>query len=76
MISMRFIRNKYGDNAEFLFTDTVSLMCKMGTESIYEDFYKDTEIFDLRKYSKDSNIIIRQVSYSLVKWKMTHKAYL
>ena len=54
MIQIRFIRNKYGDNAEFLFTGTVSLMCKMGTESIYEDFYKDTEIFDLRKYSKDS----------------------
>ena len=36
MISIRFIRNKYGDNAEFLFTDAVSLMCKMGTESRFK----------------------------------------
>ena len=48
------IKNKYGDKAEMLLTDTDSLMYKIEAENVYEDFYKDKELFDLSNYPKDS----------------------
>ena len=38
-----------------LLTDTDSLMYKIETENVYEDFYKSKELFDFRNYSKDPN---------------------
>ena len=48
------IKNKYGDKAKMLLTDTGSLMYKIETKSSYEDLYKDKELFDFSNYPKDS----------------------
>ena len=36
-----YIKNKYGIKAEMLLADTDILMCKIETENIYEELYKD-----------------------------------
>ena len=36
-----YIKNKYGDKAEMLLTDTASLMHKTKAENVYKDFYND-----------------------------------
>ena len=36
-----YIKNKYGDKAELLFTDTDSLMYLIETQDVYKDFSKD-----------------------------------
>ena len=41
-----YIKNKYGNKSELLFTDTDSLLYKMKTENVYEDFCSDKEMFD------------------------------
>ena len=48
------IKNKYGDKAKMLLTDTGSLMYKIETKSSYEDLYKDKELFDFSNYPNDS----------------------
>ena len=50
------IKNKYGDKAKMLLTDTGSPMYKIETKSSYEDLYKDKELFDLfdSNHPKDS----------------------
>ena len=48
------IKNKFGDKAKMLLTDTGSLMYKIETKSNYEDLYKDKELFDFSNYPKDS----------------------
>ena len=42
-----YIKNKYGDNAQLLFTDTDSLCYEVQTEDIYQDMYDNKEYFDL-----------------------------
>ena len=37
-----------------LLTDTDNLMYKSETKNVYEDFYKNKELFDISNYSKDS----------------------
>ena len=37
-----------------LLTDTDNLMYKIETENVYEDLYKDKELFDFSNYAKDS----------------------
>lgn len=39
-----YIKNKYGDKAETLLTDTDGLRYKTETENIYEDFYKTKRV--------------------------------
>ena len=34
-------------------TDSDSLMYKIEAENVYEDFYKDKELFDFSNYPKD-----------------------
>ena len=46
------IKRKY--NAKLLFTDTDSLVYKIKAEDIYEEFYKDRNLFDFSVYSQDS----------------------
>ena len=48
-----YIKNKYGDKAQLLFTDTNSLFYEIETSDMYEDFYVDNEIFDFSEYSGD-----------------------
>ena len=38
-----YIRDKYGDKAELLFTDTDSLMYLIQTQDVYQDFSKDVK---------------------------------
>ena len=40
-----YIKDKYGDNAEMLLTDSDSLMCNIEAKNIYEKFYKKQELF-------------------------------
>ena len=54
-----FIKNKYGDRARLLFTDTDSLCYEIETKNIYKDMYDNKEMFDLcdvkGKYSDNEN---------------------
>ena len=47
-----FIKKNF--SAELLFTDTDSLTYEIKSENIYEDFYKQKNLFDYSNYSKDS----------------------
>ena len=48
-----FIREKYGNKAELLFTDTDSLMYEIETEDFYKDVSKDVRRkFDTSDYSE------------------------
>jgi hypothetical protein len=49
-----YIKNRYGDGAKLLFTDTDSICYEIKTDDIYEDMYKDKELFDLSNFPKDS----------------------
>ena len=49
-----YIKNKYDNKSKLLFTDTDSLMYKIKTEDVYEDFSSDKEIFDFSSYSTKS----------------------
>ena len=49
-----FIRKKYGDKAELLFTDTDSLMYLIQTEDVYQDINKDVRRkFDTSDYPEN-----------------------
>ena len=52
-----YVKNEYGDKAEMLLTDNNSLMYKIEAENVYEDFYKDKELFDFSDYSKRFKIL-------------------
>ena len=45
------IKRKY--DAKLLFTDTYSLVYETETEDVYEDFYKDKNLFDFSDYTQD-----------------------
>ena len=45
-----YIKNKYGNNSRLLFIDTNSLMYKINTDDICEDFRNDKEMFDFSNY--------------------------
>ena len=44
----KYIKSKF--DAKFLFTDTDSLVYKIKTEDVYEDFYGDQDLFDFNDY--------------------------
>src|SRR5207253_3654947 len=54
-----FIKNKYGDRARLLFTDTDSLCYELETKNMYKDMYDNKEMFDLSdvkgKYNDNEN---------------------
>ena len=71
---MTFIMNmlkKY--DTKLLFTDTDSLVYKIETDDVYEDFYKDKYLFDLSIYPKDSTFLILTMKKLLLKWKINSK---
>ena len=49
-----YIKNKYGDRAKLLFTDTDSLTYKIEAEYVYKDFWNDKDMFDNSDYSENS----------------------
>ena len=49
-----YIKKKYGDTAELLFTDTDSLCVEMETEDIYKDFWNDKDMFNNSDYPENS----------------------
>ena len=51
---MNYIKNKYGNNARLLFTDTESLMYETKTADVYEDFSDDKKMFNFSNYSSKS----------------------
>ena len=54
-----YIKNKYGDKAEMLLTDTASLMHKTKAENVSKDFYNDKELYDLSIYPEDSKYYVK-----------------
>ena len=49
-----YIKNKYGDRAKLLFTDTDSLTYEIETEDVYQDFWHDKDKFDNSDYNIES----------------------
>ena len=49
-----YIKNKYSNNSRLLFIDNDSLIYKIKTKDVYEDFSKDREMFDFSNYSAES----------------------
>ena len=49
-----YIKEKYGDKAKLLFTDTDSLTYEIETEDAYQDFWNDKDRFDNSDYPEDS----------------------
>ena len=49
-----FIKAKYEDQAELLFTDTDSLYYEIKTDDVYKDFFEHKDLFDFASYSKSS----------------------
>ena len=48
------IKNKYGDRAKLLFTDTDSLTYEIETDDVYKDFSNDKDMFDNSDYPENS----------------------
>ena len=49
-----YIKKKYGNLAQLLFTDTDSLCYHIVTDNVYDDLLKDKDMFDNSDYSKSS----------------------
>ena len=49
-----YIKEKYGDRAKLLFTDTDSLTYEIETEDVYKDFWNDKDTFDNSDYPENS----------------------
>ena len=49
-----YIKNKYGDRAKPLFTDTDSLTYEIEAEDVYQDFWYDKDKFDNSNYPENS----------------------
>ena len=49
-----YIKDKYGDKAKLLFTDTDSLMYEIQTDDVYKDLFVDKDKFDNSDYPEDS----------------------
>ena len=48
------IKNKYSNNSKLIYTVTDSLICKIKTEDVHEDFNKDKEMLEFSNYSAKS----------------------
>ena len=49
-----YIKNKYGDKAKLLFTDTDSLTYEIEAKDVYKDFWNDKDKFDNSDYPEGS----------------------
>ena len=65
---MTFIMNMLKKHdTKLLFTDTDSLVYKIETDDVYENFYKDKHLFHLSIYPKDSTFLILTMKKLLLK---------
>ena len=62
-----YIKKKYSDQAQLLFTDTDSVTYHIKTEDAYRDFYGDRELFD--DYPKDSSFYFSENKKVIGKFK-------
>ena len=51
-----YVREKYGDDAKLLFSDTDSLTYEIRTEDLYEDFWGDNEQFNFSDYPREGGM--------------------
>ena len=49
-----YIKQKYGDKAKLLFTDTDSLTYEIEADDVYQDFWNDKDKFDNSDYPEDN----------------------
>ena len=49
-----YIKNKYGNKAKLLFTDTDSLTYEIKTNDVYQDFFNNKNKFDNSDYPENS----------------------
>ena len=64
-----YIKNKYSNKLRLLFTGTDSLICRIKTEDVYEDFSSDKEMFDFSNYSTKQNYYDNSNKLVIVKMK-------
>ena len=50
----KYIKTEYDNRVKLLFTDRDSLIFEIETNDVYEDFYKNKNLFDFSDYPKDS----------------------
>ena len=53
-----YIKNKYDDKSNQLFTDSDILTYEIKTEDVYEDFSNNIEMFHFSNYSTKSMMIL------------------
>ena len=63
------IKQKYRDKAKLLFTDTDSLTYEIETEDVYEDFWKDKDLFDNSDYPENSPFYFKENKKVIGKFK-------
>jgi hypothetical protein len=68
-----YIKKKYGQNAQSLFTDTDSLCYSINTEDVYQDMIKDKHLFDTSEY--DSEHLLYSTENKKVLGKMKDKTH-
>jgi len=64
-----YIKDKYGENASLLFTDTDSLTYSIETNDIYADMKENNHLFDTSNYNKDNPLYSCQNAKVLGKMK-------
>ena len=57
----KYMRTKYDNCTNLLFTDTDSLVYEIETDDVYEDFYESKNLLDFSDYPKDSNFLILSI---------------
>ena len=62
-----YIKNKYDNKSQLLFTDADSLMYQSKTEDIYEGFSSNAEIYEFSNCSTKSKYMITQTNQLLEK---------
>ena len=63
------IKDKYGDKAKLLFTDTDSLTYEIEANDVYKDFFKDKDKFDNSDYPKYSPFFYKKNKKVIGKFK-------
>ena len=63
-----FIKNNF--DARLLFTDPDSLAYEMKSENVYEEFFKQKDLFDFSNYSKVSKFFVeaRWICFRNICW--------